>query len=265
MACFNGVNRRIVGSQPIRLINNGPSPGFASYLRMMTPATHLGSQPSFVIWSRIHVKINRSLPLALLSSPAHLTTPVVKTPLDSWLRSSTFEHRINGWLADHDVDQPVFKAPPHSRPYEIEKFREMVLILKLARRCRNPWPRASHTVEFGKGDERGFNLNHFYRQLTNPNAPEWATIDTDGSVLNFNNHSRLAQIFSGQHQTEFRHGRTILIHDNWQNRPLKAWLEEDPDYPRRPMAKLRFVNPQQDKHDRTMVDRTISESQTTIQ
>ena len=64
-------------------------------------------------------------PIGLTQLPAHLTTPVVKTPLDSWLRSSTFEHRINGWLADHDVDQPVFKAPPHSRPYEIEKFREM--------------------------------------------------------------------------------------------------------------------------------------------
>ena len=202
-------------------------------------------------------------PIGLAQLPAHLTTPVVKTPLDNWLRSNTFEHRIKGWLSDHDVDQPVFKVPPHSRPNEIEKFKEMVLILKLARRLHNPWSRADQPFEFGKGDERGLNLDHFYRQLTNPHTPEWATIDTDGSVLNSNNHSRLAQIFSGKYQTKFHLGRTILIHDNLQNRPLKAWLEENPDHPRRPMAMLRFANPQQDIQGQTMIDRNKPESHTT--
>ena len=177
-----------------------------------------------------------------------------RSHLERLTADSTVARGLTHWLADRLVGQPVVRPEPKDMALD-ERHDRMILILKLARRFASPPSRSIRTkvTEFADGrattlvstppKETAMTPSALYHKLTE--LPRWATIDTDGTLLISDNRHRLAEVFAVSEQnTRYRtfraDGHTVLeaaYLDTGDT--FEAWLEEDPDNPKRPIGKIR--------------------------
>lgn len=174
----------------------------------------------------------------------------------------TTEPRIldgaNDWLSDPMSGQPIVQLETN-QPRLHEGHRRMVLILKLARRFSTETEAApgAKVREFNSDDSR-FNapadvelgpvmsITELRRRLWA--APRWATIDTDGRLLVSNDRDRLAEILGDSdpdvaYRTLALDGHAVLeaTFARW-GETYRAWLEENPQNPNRPIARVRRIH-----------------------
>ena len=177
--------------------------------------------------------------------------------LERLTADSTGTQGMTNWLADRHVGQPIPRPEPKDMTLD-ERHDRMILILKLARRFASPPGRSIRptVTEFADGrattlvstppKETPMTPIALYRKLAE--LPRWATIDTDGTLLISDNRQRLAEIFAVSDQnTRYRtfraDGHTVLeaaYLDTGDT--IEAWLEEDPDNPKRPIGRIRRVD-----------------------
>jgi len=185
-----------------------------------------------------------------------------RTPLGELAASAAVRRKFSQWLADPAVGQPIIKPIPGDLPID-ERHREMVLILKLARRFAPPTatPIRPRVYEFTAGRSRlvvpktpepgesggdatapAFSLAGLHRRLIDADTPRWATIDTDDTLLLSTDKDRLAAIFANprrQYRTYRSEGHEVLESVLPSGETYQAWLEENPDKPQRPMVRIR--------------------------
>jgi len=171
---------------------------------------------------------------------------------------------VSEWLADPNVGQPIVASEPKDLPLD-ERHREMVLILKLAQRFGRD--AATTTTTTTKVYEQGVqlaeespaktdvpDLPRLYRQLSD--QPRWATIDTDGSLLLSSDKDRLASIFERNdlaYRTERQGDRWALEATFPTGEVYQAWLEANPDRPRRTIARIRLKPAEPAQGDRAAI------------
>jgi hypothetical protein len=160
---------------------------------------------------------------------------------------------VADWLMDPAAGQPVIKPEPEDLTVT-EELREVVLILKLARRfARQPSsPVQPRIVEFRGGrveempalppvETPSLDLAALYRRLVSAPQP-WATLDTDGTLLLSSDRERLEEVFNRRG----RRLRTLTVDEHKAvevalptGETFVAWLEDDPKNPRRPIAHIK--------------------------
>ena len=178
--------------------------------------------------------------------------PVPISPITGLADRPDVRAGLDDWLADRDVGQPLVEPNPSGMTLD-ERHREMVLILKLARRFETPATASVEPRVYEFGTERSklippqapvarpIDLAALYRRLSDPAQPRWATIDTDGSLLFSSNRGRLAEILANprrRYRTSWREGHAVLEATFASGKVFEAWLEENPKNPRRPIARI---------------------------
>ncbi len=171
--------------------------------------------------------------------------------LERMTADSAVREGMTDWLADREAGQPQVRPKPEEMRLD-ERQGRMMLILKLAGRFALPANRSVRTkvVEFREGvastlvstpvKDTPMTPAALFRRLVA--LPRWATIDTDGSLLVSDNHERLAEIFglsdpNVRYRMLRRDGDTVLktaYLDTGET--FEAWLENDPENPRRPVG-----------------------------
>ena len=187
-------------------------------------------------------------------STGSATEHAAEPPLQALLSRQPIRATAQAWLDNPDMGQPILRPEPSDMAVD-ESHRRLVLILKLGRR----FAAAGHGGVQPKVYERGRDVPAAY--LTKPayqpaatppelygrlsQTPRWATVDTDGSLLTSGDQARLAEVFGVgdpdvRYRTFLRDGHTILeaAYPRTGHR-IEAWLEENPDDPTRPIARLR--------------------------
>jgi hypothetical protein len=174
--------------------------------------------------------------------------------LERLIVDSTVSQSMTHWLTDRNVGQPIVRPEPEGMTLD-ERHDRMILILKLARRFASPPGQSIRPKVTEFADDRAITVVStppketamtpiaLYRTLAE--LPRWVTIDTDGTLLISDNRQRLAEIFAVSDQnTRYRtfrsDGHTVLeaaYLDTGET--LEAWLEEDPDNPKRPIGHIR--------------------------
>lgn len=183
---------------------------------------------------------------------------------------------VSDWLADRDVGQPILEAVP-GEPMLDERQREMVLILKLARR----FPKATSTLveprvyEFPTESsataatkaEEPVSIAALYQRLTDPAQPRWATIDTDRRLLLSSDKDRLAAIFltpDCTYRTYRKDGHLVLAASFQSGEVWEGWLAENPANPKRPIAHLRRMPTEQPAADPPPTDQASTRPEATL-
>ena len=188
----------------------------------------------------------------VLRFAAHSPPPPSPLPLHQLAAKASGGKRLDQWLADRELGQPIIRPTPEDMPLG-QRDREMVLILKLARRFAAPAPRAiqPRIVEAGvdrskeltaPADPRPIDLRALYRRLTDPNQPPWATLDTDGSLLLSSDRARLQAVFANvdtRYRVCLRDGASVLQTRLPTGALIEAWMEENPDNPQRPIVHIK--------------------------
>ena len=175
--------------------------------------------------------------------------------VEDLVRRSDLEDRIGDWIADSDVDQPLYEPAADVDPQLEERQREMLLILKLVRRFAAPFrrsiqpritefqPDGQRELRAGTTGDRPVDLENLYDRLTRGAMDPWATLDIDGSLLLSTDRARLAELFGlrdGRYAAQWQDGRFRLDY-RWSDRNvLQAWLEENREKPRRPLARFQM-------------------------
>ena len=178
------------------------------------------------------------------------------TPVDQLVNSTSIRDDFAAWTHDVDTGQPIFHPDPNADGQLLARQQEMILILKLAHRFhRRPETVVEHDAppkddragpESAAKDagERKIDLLSLYDQLTNHNV--WATLDVDGSLLLSSNTTRAEQIL-GRAEQRYRaveRGNNFVLQNQWDARTvLEVWLEQNPEDPRRPLARSDLKNP----------------------
>jgi hypothetical protein len=178
--------------------------------------------------------------------------------VDRLPRTASFEEGAAQWLADPEVERPIIRSSSATTELE-ERHRRMVLILKLAKRFPVSPSQAVRpkVYSFSGGrfetepvsaakEDTPMSPAELYRRLAE--LPRWATIDTDGSLLWSDDKERLAEVFGlANPRLEYRSyredGRTVLEAGDLDRGDVwKAWLEENRENPRRPIANIERVS-----------------------
>jgi hypothetical protein len=156
------------------------------------------------------------------------------------------------WKADPFGGQPLFE-PAANEPAELQAFqREMLVVLKLARR-QTPKPSGVRSkiaafdrdqrqaVEAPQTIKRDLSMSELAARLTDPQEPVWGTMDADGRLLLSTDYERVQRLL-GQEEGRYRwhHDgqRNVLVRRLADGRALRGWLEENPQNPARPRAKF---------------------------
>jgi len=181
--------------------------------------------------------------------------PETGLPLKQLTTGPAVQQELSEWLADRDIGQPIVETSPGEMPLD-ERQREMVLILKLARRFAQPAvvPIQPEIHEFGADRTTTWvpepppaqppSVSALYQRLSDAELPRWATIDTDGSLLLSRDRRRMAEVFANpnrRYRTYLRDGQTVLEAAFATGDVFEAWLEENPDNPKRPIAHVQRV------------------------
>lgn len=179
--------------------------------------------------------------------------PERRSPLEQLTMTRGIRQEFADWLADANVGQPVVETIPAEMPLD-ERQREMLLILKLARRFALPPAEPIQPKVFEYGTDRTatilspptvsepVSVAELYGRLSDPDLPPWATLDTDGSLLLSRNRKRLAEVFTNpdrRYRTYERDGYLVLEAGFATGDVFEAWLEENAENPRRPVARIR--------------------------
>ena len=175
--------------------------------------------------------------------------------VDELVRRTDLEDRIGDWIADPDVDQPLYEPAVDVDPQLEERQREMLLILKMVRRfavtSRRPiqpqitefQPDGLRKLTAGTTDDGPVDLDNLYDCLTCGTMDPWASLDIDGSLLLSTDRARLAELFGlrdGRYAAQWQGGRFRLEY-RWNDRSvLRAWLEENRENTRRPLARFQM-------------------------
>lgn len=180
-------------------------------------------------------------------------TPQSALTLETLTGQTVSTGDVSDWLADRNVGQPIVQPTPEEMPLD-ERHREMLVILKLARRMALEAGEATASM---KVVERGMDrteelagedeprpavaVDALYERLTDPQQPRWATIDTNGRLLLSSDADRLAAIFTNPditYRTYQREGHWVLEAAFASGEVVEGWLEENPTNPKRPIAHL---------------------------
>ncbi|MFO0900968.1 MAG: hypothetical protein U0836_26365 [Pirellulales bacterium] len=198
-------------------------------------------------------------PVETASFVEQLDGPAANGPngLVSLVTDPSVRQRLAVWARDPLAGQPVYSPAPGLDAETIERQKEMVLVLKLARRAgksRGPvGPRPEVMVWEGGGPKRiqapveempDFEPSRLFKRLLDPNSPAWATRDTNGRLLFSTDHARLEQLFGRpevSYQTQIRDGHTVLVRSDDGGPTTEAWLENNPDNPERPWVAFRVA------------------------
>lgn len=161
------------------------------------------------------------------------------------------------WLKNPEMGQPIFEPAKGASADVVDLQRQMVTVLKLARRFAAPKKSASRVKVASFDPETrtaipdsaqpiARSIDDLYRQLTDPRQDPWATLGPDGRLLfstETNRLRRLLAIDTGQFRLSSREGRDILSTPSGNRSTLQAWLEENKNDPTRPIAKFAMVDP----------------------
>lgn len=169
------------------------------------------------------------------------------------------------WKTDRLRGQPLFEPPADLPPEVVAAQREMLVLLKLARKL-TPRPAegtVTRVIDRGivrtkiityaspSGDRPGgeadrpipLSMAEFATRLTDPRQPPWATLDVDGSLLLAGDTSRLLELLGppGRYAWQGQGGRPVLVRRLDDGRILRGWLEDNPQHPQRPLARFQVV------------------------
>jgi len=236
-------------------------PGAADWVRFLLEGDDARLAPSFlggVAALIANTPERQSLsPVETASFVEQLDGPAADGPngLVSLVNDPNVRRRLAVWASDPLAGQPVYEPAEDLDPETIEKQREMMLVLKLARRVgaarTSTAPRpgvkvweanGSHEVPQPKTASPDFQPDRLFERLLDPHSPAWATRDTNGQLLFSTDHDRLRQLFAQpevQYSTVVRDGRTVLLRSDSGGPATEAWLEQNPDNPERPWVVFR--------------------------
>jgi len=171
-------------------------------------------------------------------------------PLQDLMMTPTVQRKLPDWLADPMAGQPTIEPKSADLPID-ERVRKMVLILKLIKRfgistAQIVQPKVyefdaagSEPLEVESPVNVG--LSELYRRLIDPEQPHWATLDTDGRLLLWSDHQRLAAIFNDpnvRYRCYRRDGQRVLEASFQTGETFEAKLVDNPDAPNRPIARV---------------------------
>ncbi|MBX3415440.1 MAG: hypothetical protein KF708_22340 [Pirellulales bacterium] len=160
----------------------------------------------------------------------------------------------NQWRRDPLVGQPILEAGGVTDPAVLTTAGEMIVLLKLAARFPSapaaarpkvftfdPQAENDSSKQGAKPDIAPIDLAGLHARLTSDTTPPWATLEADGQLLFWTDRERVAALFDGAewHDRSFvRDGHQVLERTVSGGRRLAVWLEENPDQPQRPLARL---------------------------
>lgn len=169
------------------------------------------------------------------------------------------------WKTDRLRGQPIFEPPADLPPEVVTAQREMLVLLKLARKltpqaAEGPVARIidrgvvrTKIITYASPSDGGkraagpsvvpFSMAEFVTRLTDPRQPPWATLDVDGSLLVAGDTARLAALLGppGRYVWQAQGQRAVLVRQLDDGRLLGGWLEDNPQHPRRPLARFQLT------------------------
>ena len=182
--------------------------------------------------------------------------PAATSRVDGLLNSLAREY--DQWRRDPQIGQPVMAPDAAADAPSIALQGEMLVALKLLRR----FPSGATTtlvrtrvavfdkdrglaVKSDAASAGPLKIADFYRQLTNPDHPAWATLDSQGQLLFSSNIRRLQELFGPEQQRfqiQRQDDRLALVARLESGKTLHGWLEENPRNPSRPIAKFALLD-----------------------
>jgi hypothetical protein len=142
---------------------------------------------------------------------------------------------FEAWLKDPQTGQPLYQPDPAASPELRREERDLLLVLKLARRLAAE----NATVSAMKVPAEPLPIAELVARLRDPALPALATLDADGQLLLSTDSERMQQLlgWNGQRYQWQRSG------DRWKlstrladGRTLEGWLADDPKNASRPIA-----------------------------
>ena len=182
------------------------------------------------------------------------------TPIDRLADSPKIVRGFAEWSHDTRVGQPLFDPDPGISESLRTRQREMILLLKLARRypqnlglstvpVTTKWKEWSNEKSATTTTERLVYLNNLYVHLLDRAKPDWATIDINGRLLLSTDRPRVKQLVeqSRRFRGILRNDVLVLI-DRWDgNTTIEVWLEENTENLQRPIARMQLVSTRNEK------------------
>jgi hypothetical protein len=185
--------------------------------------------------------------------------PTGHGPLDGLVAQASAGGGPDAWLANREVGQPIIRPLPPDLKLE-PLHREMTWLLKLVRRFPAVESSEIRPRVVARGVDRSdallaprpgpqpLDLLALQRRLTNPAQRPWATLDPDGRLLLSSDRQQLGTLLAGidrRYRTSIRDGHGMLEATQSDGSVVEAWLEENPDNPRRPVVyvKSKSYNP----------------------
>lgn len=165
------------------------------------------------------------------------------------------EKGFQSWLKNPLAGQPAFEPTKDASPEVVDLERQMVTVLKLARRFGGSGGKSGvrvvafdkdlrQSVEASKaGQPRS--IDDLYRTLTDPKLQPWATIGPDGRLLFSDETERLRTLLTidtGRFQTSQSEQGWMLTTQLDSRTRLQGWLEDNPKDATRPLAKFVMVD-----------------------
>lgn len=170
-----------------------------------------------------------------------------------------------GWKTDRLRGQPIYDPPADLPPDVIAAQRQMLVLLKLARKLAPQATDGPSTRVIDRGivrtkiityanpsQDKGrdglppstpLTMAEFLTRLTDPRQPPWATLDVDGSLLMAGDTTRLAELVGppGRYAWQTQGQRLVLVRQLGDGRTLRGWLEDNPQHPQRPLARFQWT------------------------
>lgn len=149
--------------------------------------------------------------------------------------------------------QPIVQAEENTPADVQEVEREMVVVLKLARRFATSErgtvrtritafeKEKGMTVLSPKSIDRPTSLPELYRTMVTPERPLWGTLDAEGQLILSSDRAALQEMLGlddNRYRWESNDGKSVLtttIDDQWK---VQGWLEDNPDDSSRPLARF---------------------------
>jgi hypothetical protein len=171
------------------------------------------------------------------------------------------EQEYAAWKENPKRGQPVFEPPMGLSPDLLAAEREMLVVLKLARRIASDLattpqaPRGTKIIQFDtdqglrvthpSAHKLSLNFSGFAERLLSVEQPAWATLDSDGSLLLSTDTARVEQLLhpiGGRFSFDRQAGKTALVLLTDGGQTIRGWLDENPDDRSRPLARFQTVS-----------------------
>jgi hypothetical protein len=174
---------------------------------------------------------------------------------------SQHSQQFAAWKANPSGGLPIFEPTPGAPADVLAAEREMLVVLKLHQRFSNS---VATTIESGAIRPKTITLDKaqgavakqlaarravpltfasFVARLNDPAQGEWATLDTDGSLLLASDTQRVNELLSpagGRYSLESKAGNSVLVRQTESGQTIRGWLEANPQDKTRPVAKFEW-------------------------